>query len=102
MVTVTPKRPLPLSKWIEATIRLPLGLSAERGPIKLAPYMREIADAIGDPRVERGTGLKSARIGYTALLTSALAHFIVREPSPTLVLTPTECETDSFVEPCST
>jgi hypothetical protein len=28
---------------------------AEPGPIKLAPYMREIADAIGDPKIERVT-----------------------------------------------
>jgi hypothetical protein len=47
------KKPESLSRWIEANIRLPQGLTAEPGPIKLAPYMRAIADVIGDPRIER-------------------------------------------------
>jgi phage terminase large subunit GpA-like protein len=40
----------------------------------LAPSMREIANAIGDPTVERVTVLKSARVGFTTLLLGAIAH----------------------------
>ena len=85
MVRVIAKRQ-PLPAWIEATVRLPAGIAAEPGPIKLYPYQRGIADAIADPKIERVTVLKSARVGYTALMTGALAHFIAREPSPILVL----------------
>jgi phage terminase large subunit GpA-like protein len=84
--------PLPLSRWIENTVRLPVGLSAEPGPIRLAPYMREIADAIGDPKVERVTCLKSARIGWTTVMSAAVAHFLIRDPCRVLTLWPTESD----------
>ena len=90
MVRVIAKR-RPLPQWIEDTVRLPAA-SAEPGPIKLYPYQRGIAAAIGDPKVERVNVLKKARVGYAALLTGALAHFVVREPSPILVLMPSEAD----------
>jgi phage terminase large subunit GpA-like protein len=81
-----------LPEWIETNVRLPAGTTAEPGPIKLYPYQRGIAQAIGDPKIERVTVIKSARVGYTAVMTAGLAHFIVREPSPILVLMPTEAD----------
>ncbi|UFZ06506.1 phage terminase large subunit family protein [Bradyrhizobium ontarionense] len=54
--------------------------------MRLFSYQRGICDAIGDPAIERVSVLKSARIGHTATLIGALAHFVVREPSPILVL----------------
>jgi phage terminase large subunit GpA-like protein len=89
---VAAKRKVPLAKWIEQTIRLPIGLSAEPGPIKLAPYMRAIADAIGDPKVERVTCIKSARIGWTTMLAGAVAHYMTRDPCRILALWPTESD----------
>lgn len=97
MVTVAAKRPRTLPVWIEQNVCLPAGAAAEPGPIKLYAYQRGIAAAIGDPKIERITVLKSARIGYTALLTSALAHFVVREPSPILVLMPTEADCRDYM-----
>lgn len=69
-------------------MRLPFGVTADPGPIKVYPNQRGIAEAIADPNVERVRILKSARIEYTATLTATLAQFIVREPSPILVLMP--------------
>lgn len=57
--------------WIEKTICLPVGLSAEPGRIRLAPYFQEVAAAMVDPRVERVTMMKSARIG---LITVIMRH----------------------------
>jgi hypothetical protein len=88
MACVATKRQ-PLPTWIEETVRLPSGVTANAGPIKLYPYQRGIAEAIADPHIERVTVLKSARIGYTAVMTAAIAHFVVREPSPILLM-PTE------------
>lgn len=87
----------PLPAWIEANVRLSAGIAAEPGPINLYPYQRGMAEAISDPCVERVSVLKSARIGYTALLTGALAHFVVREPSPILVLMPTEADCRDYM-----
>jgi phage terminase large subunit GpA-like protein len=92
MVQNSTERSRPLANWIEENICLPAGVTAEPGPIKLYPYQRSIAEAIADPRIERVSVLKSARIGYTALMTAALAHFIVREPGPILLLMPTEAD----------
>jgi phage terminase large subunit GpA-like protein len=97
MVRVVRKRVEPLSRWIERVVRLPRGAAAEPGPIKLYPYQKGIAQAMADPAVERVTVLKSARVGYTAIMTCALAHFVVRDPSPILVLMPTEADCRDYM-----
>ena len=38
---------LRLSDWIEGHVCLPDGVSAQPGPVRLWPFQREIADAIG-------------------------------------------------------
>jgi phage terminase large subunit GpA-like protein len=74
MVRIIRKSAEPLSRWLEEVVRLPSGIAAEPGPIKLHPYQRAIADAVVDPKVERVSVLKSARIGFTTLLVGAIAH----------------------------
>jgi phage terminase large subunit GpA-like protein len=86
-----------LAAWIEKTIELPQGLSAEPGPVRLWPWQIEIADAITDPTVERVTLVKPVRVGFTSLLTSALAWYVVREPAPILCLLPTEADCRDYM-----
>jgi phage terminase large subunit GpA-like protein len=76
-----------LSAWIEQTIILP-DVVADPGPIRLAPPMRAIADAIGDPAIERVSVLKSARVGFSTLLTATIGYHVVRDPCAVLVLLP--------------
>ena len=90
-----PLRP-PLSEWIEANVRLPEGLAAVPGPIRLYPYQRGIADSIGDPTVERVTVVKAARVGFSALLTAALGNYVANDPAPILVLLPTEADARDY------
>jgi hypothetical protein len=45
LASLIPPPRLQLSNWIEANIRLPEGVSALPGAIRLYPYQREIADA---------------------------------------------------------
>ena len=61
---------LRLSACIEANIHLPEGVSAQPGRVRQLPFQREIADAIGDPEIERVTLVKPVRVGFTTLLTS--------------------------------
>jgi phage terminase large subunit GpA-like protein len=82
---------------MEKEIRLPATVSGVPGKIKLYPFQKGIADAIGDPLVERVTVLKSARIGYTTILNGAIAHFVVNDPSLILVYLPSEDMAKSFV-----
>jgi phage terminase large subunit GpA-like protein len=58
----SPNRQL-LPLWIEENVRPPAGVTADPGPIKLYPYQRGIAAAMGDPKVERVSVIKSAPIG---------------------------------------
>jgi len=82
---------------MEKEIRLPSTVSAVPGKIKLYPFQRGIADAIGDPTIERVSVLKSARIGYTTILNGAIAHFVVNDPALILVYLPNEDMAKSFV-----
>jgi phage terminase large subunit GpA-like protein len=95
MVRVTPKR-RSLSTWIEDNIILP-DYVAEPGPLRLSPSMRAIADAIGDPSIERVSVLKSARIGFSTVLTAAIGYHIVKDPCPVLVLLPTQDDCRDYV-----
>jgi phage terminase large subunit GpA-like protein len=97
LLALVPPPRLSLSEWIESTVRLPEGVSALPGRVRLWPYQRGIADAISDPEVERVTLVKSVRVGFTTLLTAAVASYVSNEPSPILVLQPTEADCRDYV-----
>ena len=88
---------LKLSEWIEGTLRLPSGVSAAPGAVRLWPWQREIADAISDPEIERVTLVKPVRVGFTTLVTGALASFVANDPAPILALLPTEADCRDYV-----
>lgn len=95
--SLVPPPRLRLSEWIETHMRLPEGVSALPGRVTLWPYQREIADAISDPELERVTLVKPVRVGFTTLLTGALASYVANEPSPILALLPTEADARDYV-----
>lgn len=82
---------LNLADWIEANVKLP-DTAAQPGPVRLWPPQRGIADAISDPLYERVTVQKGTRVGYTILLSSAVASYVVNEPSAMILLEPTESD----------
>ena len=83
--------------WIERTVHLPLGLAATPGPIKLAPYLREIAASMTDPAVERLSLVKASRIGYSTLVSALIGWHMVEDPAPVLVVVPAELDARNFV-----
>src|SRR5690348_15002275 len=78
LAQLRPPPEIPLAAWIESHVQLPAGLSAMPGRMKLWPYQVEIANAVGDPHVERVGLVKAARIGFTSLLTAALASWTAK------------------------
>lgn len=88
---------LRLSDWIESHVILPEGVSAQPGAVQLWPFQREIADAIGDPAIERVTLVKPVRVGFTTLLTSAVASFVANEPAPILFVLPAEADCRDYM-----
>lgn len=97
MRALIPPPRLSLSEWIEREVRLPEDVSSLPGSIRLYPFQRGIADAMSDPKVERVTVVKSARVGYTTLLVGLLGSHVVNEPAPVLFVLPTEDDCRQFV-----
>ena len=97
LAALRPPARLPLDDWIESTLRLPAGVSAVPGRVRLWPYQRGIAQAISDPGIERVTLLKPVRVGFTTLLTGAIGHFVRNEPAPILCLLPTEDDARGYL-----
>jgi hypothetical protein len=67
LASLIPAPKLALLTWIEGELRLPEGVSALPGPVRLWPYQVGIADAISDPAIERVTLVKPVRVGFTTL-----------------------------------
>ena len=65
--------------------------------MKLWPWQRGLAEAIGDPNIERITLMKATRLGFSALLTSAIGYYCAEQPSSVLYLLPTEADCRGFV-----
>lgn len=97
LASLAPPPKMLLSEWIEGNVYLPEGVSGLPGRVRLWPFQREIADAIGDPRIERVTLVKPVRVGFTTLLTGALASYVANEPAPILSLLPTESDCRGYV-----
>ena len=92
-----PPARIALSSWVEREIVLPSGTSALPGTFRAWPYQGAILDAIGDATVERITLLKSVRVGLSTMIVGAVAHFICNDPSPILLVLPTEADARDVV-----
>lgn len=97
LASLMPPPRLKLSDWIEQTVMLPDDVSALPGAVRLWPFQRDIADAIGDPLLERVTLVKPVRVGFTTLITGSLAGYIANDPSPILCLLPTEADCRDYM-----
>ena len=94
-VLMPPQR-LQLSQWIEENVCLPSSMAVP-GRVRLYKYQKGIADAISDPSIERVTLVKAIRVGFTTLITSAIASYIINDPSPIMVVLPTESDARSYM-----
>lgn len=94
---MAPPPRMKLSEWIERELVLPSEVAALAGKVRLYPFQREIADAIGDPEIERVTLVKPVRVGFTTLLTGALAGYCANDPAPILSLLPTESDCRDYM-----
>lgn len=89
---LAPPPRLDFPDWIEAQIRLPSDVSAQSGPIRLTRVQRGIAEAMGDPAIERVTVVKPVRLGYSTLLSALAAYHVAADPAPILAVLPTESD----------
>lgn len=88
--SLRPPPKIALADWIESNVYLPQTVSALPGRIRLFEYQRGICDAIDDPAISKISVIKSARVGWTTLLTGTVAAFVSNSPSNILTVLPTQ------------
>lgn len=87
-----PPEQVPLSAWIERYIVLPGDVSAMPGRVRLTGYQKAVADALTDPDLERVVLQKSARLGFSTLLTSFVLYVAKEDPAPVILMLPREAD----------
>jgi len=87
--TVAPPPDLSLSEWADTYAVLSPESAAEPGRWRTLPYQKGILDAFTDPKIERVTFMKSARVGYTKALNWAVAYHMHQDPCSILLVQPT-------------
>lgn len=95
---MAPPPDLTVSEWADSYRKLSKESSAESGQWRTdrAPYQREIMNAINDPYTEDIVIMASAQVGKSEILLNALGYFIDFDPSPVLMIQPTEQKAKDF------
>src|SRR5689334_17948776 len=85
------------SVFAESEIVLPGSANAIPGPLRLAPYQRELVDAIADDDVEVIVLMLSSQTGKSISIDAMLSYCIACEPGPMLHVSPTGGRSEEFV-----
>jgi phage terminase large subunit GpA-like protein len=90
--------PQKLSDWAEDNFYLSPESSSTVGPWETLPYQKGIMNIISNDDVEIITWMKSARVGYTKIITAALAFFSEHKQRNQAVYQPTDDDRDAYVK----
>ncbi len=88
---------LPLSLWAEQNRRIKSGNLAVPYSFESVPYLKEVADSLLDPMIEKVSLLGPSRAGKTETLLHAIAYVIVRKQANILVLIPKDSLLKKFL-----
>lgn len=93
-----PPPKLTVSQWADAKRKLSSEASAEPGnwDTNRAPFQREMMDAVNEDDVSQVVIMSSAQVGKTEILLNCIGYFTDQDPSPILVLQPTEHTAEAF------
>ncbi len=96
----TPRPRLSVSEWADRFRVVAAGTSPEpdRWRTSRVPYLREPMDAISDPSVERVVLQAGSQLGKSELLLNVIGYFVDSDPSPILLVQPTELASRAFVK----
>lgn len=84
---------LTLSEWADRHYHMPAEYG---GKWRTYPYQRAIMDALTDPEIEKVSVMKSARVGYTQILTALIAYHIAQDPCSVLIVQPTVEDAEGY------
>jgi phage terminase large subunit GpA-like protein len=87
---------LSLSAWADRNYVLSAETAAEPGRWRSLPYQVEVMNSITDPTVSQVTVMKSARVGYTLMVSAAIGFYMEQDPSSILVVQPTVDDAKNF------
>jgi phage terminase large subunit GpA-like protein len=89
---IVERPPLTVSQWSDAHRIVPAGASPEPGPWRTsrAPYIREPMDAVNDPGVHNVYIMASSQVAKSECLLNTAAYFSHYDPSPILIVQPTQ------------
>jgi len=92
-----PKEMIGIIEWAEKNIVLD-DTTPIPGPFRIrhSPHLREPLEAVTDPYVRKITIMGSAQFGKTLFMLITWAYFVDQDPSPMLIMQPTDREADSF------
>lgn len=95
---MSPPPILKVSEWADAYRRLSPEASAEPGRwnTERAIYQKEIMNALNDAEVEEIIVMSSAQVGKTEIILNMLGYYIDYDPSPILVMQPTDSMAQAF------
>lgn len=96
--SLKPKPKLDLVEWADTYRFLSSESAAEPGRWRTArvPYMREIMQASSSDSVSELTLMLSSQLGKTELLLNLIGYYIDQNPSPILLIQPTEFAASQF------
>ncbi|MEW6395296.1 MAG: terminase gpA endonuclease subunit [Pseudomonadota bacterium] len=83
--------------FAEAEIILPGSANAIPGPLRLAPYQRELVEAMADDEVEIIVLMLSSQTGKSISIDAMMGYGIGCEPGPMLHVSPTGARSEDFV-----
>lgn len=95
---VAPPPRLTVSEWADEYRRLSPEASAEPGRWRTSrtPYLRGIMDAANDTNVQTIVVMSSAQVGKTELLLNMIGYYIDYDPSPIMMVQPTEHMAEAY------
>ena len=86
-----PAGKLTVTQWADRKRVLPATSSMPgRWRTSFTPYLAGIMDAFTDPEIEEISILKSTQVGGTEVILNMMGYVIEQDPSPTMVVYPTE------------
>lgn len=96
--TLAPPPTLKISQWADRYRVLSSESSAEAGKWNTAraEYQREIMDCIIESDIEDVVVMSSAQVGKTEILLNVIAYFIDYDPSPMILIQPTDLLAQAF------
>jgi phage terminase large subunit GpA-like protein len=85
------------SSFAESEIVLPGSANAIPGPLRLAPYQRELVDSIADDDTDIIVMMLSSQTGKSISIDAMMGYIIACDPGPAMHVSPTGTRSEEFV-----